>query len=80
MAAKKAQQVEEQGVEAVEKKSKYLVALFFPSDGGEMAIQLSTSSRSLARSAVLLARENGIRCEVTIEAAPRAVKFKGMEG
>ena len=38
-----------------------------------------TENRPLARAMALLAKENGLTCEVTVETAPRQVKFKGID-
>lgn len=49
--------------------------------GGESnpLITLKTKERRLARSFVLLGKENGLDVKVTEEIAPRPVKFKGVD-
>ena len=57
---------------------KYQIIIARPGET-ECIIKFVTASRSLARSAYLLAKENGLNVEVVEELAPRAIKFKGIE-
>lgn len=48
-------------------------------EAGVPALKLETKERSRARAVALLGEENGLEVEVTVEVAPRKVKFKGMD-
>jgi len=53
----------------------YKVTIPHPKEGVP-ALQLQTTQRHLARSAVLLGKENDLEVKVVAEVEPRPVKFK----
>lgn len=56
---------------------KYIVVIPHTQQG-QSALRLTTSNRNVARSAVLLGKENKLEVTVTQEVEPRPIKFKNL--